>query len=157
MPGIENTQGSTNNIKLCLVRLYLRSKCSGRYDRILSERLPAFLSFWGWLVGPRPTYRTAMLMLIKSCVTMTLREMSLSGQKLPPKDLSDFDKLRLSWTWDRDSIDLSEYILTVTFIVKYLVVKNQSQQYWITLKRKREKQKNNLTIQITLWLPGLLG
>ena len=39
-----------------------------------------------------------MLMLIKSRVAVTLREMSLSGQKLPPKDLSDFDKLRLSWT-----------------------------------------------------------
>lgn len=60
-----------------------------------------------------------MLMLIKSRVAMTLREMSLSGQKLPPKDLplSDYNKLQLSW---REIEIQSIYILTVTFILTSL-------------------------------------
>ena len=85
-----------------------------------------------------------MLMLIKNRVAMTLREMSLSGQKLPPKDLplSDFDKLQLSW---REIEIQSIYILTVTSLAQLGIFGREGSKPvildYIERERKREKRK----------------
>ena len=82
-----------------------------------------------------------MLMLIKSRVAMTLREMSLSGQKLPPKDLplSDFDKLQLSW---REIEIQSIYILTVTSLAQLGIFGREGSKPVILDYIERERERN---------------
>ena len=82
-----------------------------------------------------------MLMLIKSRVAMTLREMSLSGQKLPPKDLplSDYNKLQLSW---REIEIQSIYILTVTSLAQLGIFGREGSKPVILDYIERERERN---------------